>query len=214
MSRELPPAVPAVLTLGTLHAGTVSNVIAGSARIEGTLRTLDDGVRGMMQAAARRVVAGVAAAHNGTASVRFDRGIPPVVNHPVALPLAHAAAVAATGTAEHITPLRTPNMGGEDFGVYLEHVVGCYVRYGACPPSEAAVSAHSATWDFDERALPLGAAYLASVARIAAAVLAGEAAKGVTTQEATAFQTAAMHDALKHSGREHSTDSQHRQMML
>jgi hippurate hydrolase len=73
--------------------------------------------------------------------------------------------------------LRIANMGGEDFAYFLEQIPGCYVRFGSQVPGRQGFPAHSSRFDFDEEALPTGAAFLAAVARRAGrAVLAqGEA---------------------------------------
>ena len=56
------------------------------------------------------------------------------------------------------------NMGGEDFSYYLEHVTGCYVRFGGHSGERTAYPAHSSRFDFDERALSIGAAYFHQLA--------------------------------------------------
>jgi metal-dependent amidase/aminoacylase/carboxypeptidase family protein len=68
---------------------------------------------------------------------------------------------------ERVKSLRTANMGGEDFSYYLEHVDGCYIRFGGQIPGLEGYPAHSSRFDFDERALATGAAWFAEVARMA-----------------------------------------------
>jgi metal-dependent amidase/aminoacylase/carboxypeptidase family protein len=63
--------------------------------------------------------------------------------------------------------MRTVNMGSEDFGHYLEYVPGCYIRYGGRVPGREGYPAHSNKFDFDERALTTGAAWMAAIARLA-----------------------------------------------
>ncbi len=63
--------------------------------------------------------------------------------------------------------LHTANMGGEDFGYYLEKVPGCFVRYGAQREGGESYPAHSNRFDVDESTLPVAARYLASIAKIA-----------------------------------------------
>jgi metal-dependent amidase/aminoacylase/carboxypeptidase family protein len=60
----------------------------------------------------------------------------------------------------------------------MEEVRGCYVRFGSQVPGKQGFPAHSSRFDFDEEALPIGAAFLAAVARRAGSVLAGEALPG------------------------------------
>jgi hippurate hydrolase len=81
--------------------------------------------------------------------------------------LARKAAL-QTVSEDKVVKLITANMGGEDFSYYMDHVPGCYVRYGGQIPGREGYPAHSSRFDFDEEALGIGAAYLANVAREAA----------------------------------------------
>ena len=45
VSRRISPMEPALLTLGSFHAGTVGNIIAQEAEIKGTFRTFNQEVR-------------------------------------------------------------------------------------------------------------------------------------------------------------------------
>jgi hippurate hydrolase len=82
---------------------------------------------------------------------------------------------------EGIRAIARPNLGGEDFACYMEHVPGCFVRYGAAHPDGDERPAHSSRFDFDERALGVGAAWLAQVARGAGRELAGAQRAGGPT---------------------------------
>jgi hippurate hydrolase len=62
-------------------------------------------------------------------------------------------------------------MGGEDFSYYLQEIPGCYIRIGARPSEDRGFPAHSNRFDFGEAALPIGANWLAEVARRAGAAL-------------------------------------------
>ena len=89
-----------------------------------------------------------------------------MVNEPEVTALAREAAVTVVGS-EAVETLRTVNMGAEDFGVFLEEVPGCYIRYGARIPGKEGYPAHSSRFDFDEAALASGAAWLSEVAQVA-----------------------------------------------
>ncbi len=60
-------------------------------------------------------------------------------------------------------------MGGEDFAYYLLEIPGCYVRFGACCPGCEMIPLHSPSFDFDESALQIGAAFFDRLAREAIA---------------------------------------------
>ncbi|MGA4508479.1 amidohydrolase [Propionibacteriaceae bacterium G1746] len=56
VSRELAPTEPAVLTIGSIHAGSASNVISDHAVIELNLRTYNDQTRTQVLDAIKRIV--------------------------------------------------------------------------------------------------------------------------------------------------------------
>ncbi|MFT7621826.1 MAG: amidohydrolase [Myxococcota bacterium] len=170
VAREIDPANASVITVGTFDAGTAGNVIAGRARLTGTMRAQDPGTRDHLIEALRRVAAGVAMLHRCEVEVSLRGGTPPLINSPEMTAVAAAAAVDVVGS-ERVVPLRTANMGGEDFACFLDHVPGAYIRYGAQVPGREGFPAHSSRFDFDEGAMAIGAAWLARVAVCAGELL-------------------------------------------
>lgn len=167
VSREIDPAHPAVVTVGRFEAGSASNVIAGKALLEGTIRAQTPGTRARLKASVERIARSVAATHGAAIEIELLEGTPPVVNPPAPTSLARQAAIEVVGAA-CVRPLETANMGGEDFAWYLERIPGAYVRFGA--QREGLVApAHSSRFDFDEGALAIGAAWYDRVARVAGA---------------------------------------------
>ena len=174
VSREVDPAHPSLVSVGKFQAGAAGNVIAGAAALEGTIRSQETAVRDHLCEAVERIARAVAQLHHADVDVSISRGIPPVVNHPAPTAIAREAAVQVVGE-KRVEPLRTVNMGAEDFGVYLESVPGCYIRYGGKIHGREGYPAHSARFDFDEGALQTGIGWLAQVARLAGERLAAGA---------------------------------------
>ena len=166
ISREINPAHPCVITVGKFSGGTAHNVIAEEARLEGTIRSTHPETRKRIMESLRRMARGVASLHRANIKVEIEEGYPPVINHPVATRLAREAALKVVGK-EGLSRQPHPSLGGEDFAFYLQHVPGCFVRFGAVKEGLENVPAHSPKFDFDERVLPIGAKFLAEVARIA-----------------------------------------------
>ena len=54
VSREMKPIEPAVVTVGSIHAGTKHNIISDECRLQLTLRSLSPEVRQQLQDAVRR----------------------------------------------------------------------------------------------------------------------------------------------------------------
>ncbi len=167
VSREINPAHPSVVSIGRFDAGTAGNVIAGHALLEGSIRAQDPEVRSALHSSIRRIADSVAQLHDASIEVKIRKGPPPLINSDEMTALARQAALKTVGP-DKVNKLITANMGGEDFSYYLDHVPGCYVRYGAQIPGREGFPAHSSRFDFDEKALGIGATYLATVAREAA----------------------------------------------
>lgn len=168
VAREIDPARAAVITIGTFQAGAAPNVIAGRAELTGTIRSQHPDVRAQLCEAVPRIARAVGEAHRATVVATILPGTPPLLNEPGPTALAREAAIQVVG-AERVVPLRTANMGGEDFAWYLQHRPGAYIRYGAEVKGREGVSAHSSRWDFHERTLAHGAAWLVAVAERASA---------------------------------------------
>ena len=166
VSREVDPARPSVVSVGQFHAGTAPNVIAGQARLEGTVRAQDPAVRQQLLTAIRRIAESIAQLHGAKIHVIVKEGTPPLVNTPEMASLARSAAIAAVGEA-NVLPLKTANMGAEDFSYYMEKLPGAYVRFGGQVLGKEGFPAHSSKFDFDEEALAVGAAYYRAIAKIA-----------------------------------------------
>lgn len=173
VSREVDPAHPSVISVGRFDAGTASNVIAGVAHLQGTIRSQEEDVRDHLCRSVERIATAIGQLHDAEVVVEITRGNPPVINAPEMADLARRAA-GSLAEVDAVVPLRTVNMGSEDFGRYLEHVPGCYIRYGGQVPGLEGYPAHSSRFDFDEKALETGAAWLAAVARTAGGELARE----------------------------------------
>ena len=152
VSREIDPARPSVVSVGRFDAGTVSNVIAGKARLEGTIRAQDPDVRKQLSVSVKRIAESIGHLHGARVQVTLAEGTPPLINSPEMARLARAAASEVVGAA-NVLPLRSANMGAEDFSYYLARVPGAYVRFGAQVSGREGFPAHSSRFDFDERVL-------------------------------------------------------------
>ncbi len=151
VSRETDPLEPAVVTVARFDAGTAYNIIPAEARIAGTVRTLDSGIRTAMQSAITRIAEGECAAAGATCRVTYTRGTPPVVNDAGIVQLVCAAAQATVG-ADAVSDLLKPSMGAEDFAYYLERAPGAMFRLGLGNGAPG----HTSRFDFDDRALTVG----------------------------------------------------------
>ncbi len=171
VSRRLPPGTPAVVTVGSFHAGRAPNVIPARASLSGTLRALDPEVRATLQRAVGEIARGVAGVHGLAAEVAIELGAPPLVNPAREAGWARRAVARVLGE-EGLRPLGITNMAGEDFACYLERMGGCFLRIGARRPGDPVIGAHSPRFLPAEESVEVGAALLAEAARLASEELA------------------------------------------
>ncbi len=171
MSRRLKPGTPAVLSIGMLSAGTASNVIPDTVRLEGTLRSLDPETRRILHDEVRRRAARIAEAHGLEARVSLEPGPPPIVNEAVPVEWARQAVASILGDGA-LVPLGSYNMAGEDFAFYLEKMAGCFLRIGAREEGGEFIPLHASRFYAADEAIFVGSAVLAETARIASARLA------------------------------------------
>ena len=159
VARNVAPLDTAVLSVTRLHAGNAYNVIPQGAELGGTVRAFSRRVMQLVEASMRRVAEHTAAAFGATAEVDFRALFAPTVNDPAEAEFAARICAELVG-AERVERNPPLNMASEDFSFMLEMVPGCYLNIGN-GSGEGACEVHNPAYDFNDRALPLGAAFFA-----------------------------------------------------
>ena len=157
VARNVPPVETAVLSVTRIHAGDAYNVIPQTAALGGTVRAFSRDVMRVVERSMRRVAEGTAAAFGARAEVDFRELFAPTVND------ADEAEFAARICTELVGADRVDRdppliMASEDFSFMLERVPGCYINIGN-GAGEGACEVHNPGYDFNDAALPLGAAF-------------------------------------------------------
>ncbi len=171
VSRRLSPGTPAVISLGIVQAGTAANVIPDTARLEGTIRSLDGETRERLHSEVERIIERIAEAYGLQARLTLELGPPPIVNAERPVGWARRGVVSVLGERA-LVPLASYNMGGEDFAYYLERHAGCFLRIGAREAGGEFIAAHTSRFYAADASIFVGAAVLAETARVASASLA------------------------------------------
>jgi amidohydrolase len=161
LSREISPFHPAVVTFGKIAGGTAYNVVADEVELRGTVRAYDAGDREFLLQRIGEIASGVAASLRAEATLDVIRGCPACVNDPDITELVRRAAEATVG-AEHIPGGDQRQSVSDDMALFLDAVPGCYFLVGA-GNMEKGITAphHSARFNIDEDALPIGVEVLA-----------------------------------------------------
>jgi len=163
VSRETPPLEPAVLTIGSIHGGTAPNIIPSRVDLQGTLRTFDAQVRTRLMARLQEMVDTVARLFQVEPTFTHLEECPAVVNDADKAELVRRVAAEVIGQDKVFSRTRTG--GAEDMSFFLEEAPGCFFFVGSANAERGLDSPHhSPTFDFDERALEIGAEVLSRVA--------------------------------------------------
>ena len=163
VSRSIDPLDAAVVTVGSLHAGSAPNVIPDKATMRGTLRSFDDAVRETLRRRVREVLDGTSAAAGCRLEFALAPGYPAVVNAPAAVERVRRHAASVVGEGNVIEP--PPMAAAEDFAYFLREATGAFVFIGAGNVDRGIVAPHHASkFDIDESALAVGTELLVRIA--------------------------------------------------
>jgi hippurate hydrolase len=157
---------PVVITVGSFHAGTASNVIPHEARLAASVRSFSPEARASILDAAPRLVREIASAHGLSATAEFVDGYPVTVNDAAEVAFAEGVVAEVLGGQRYVR-MPDPVTGSEDFSFVLEQVPGAFLMLGACPPGTDPATApfnHSPEAVFDDAVLADGTALLAELA--------------------------------------------------
>jgi amidohydrolase len=155
VSRKVDPTKSAVVTFGQIHGGTRHNIIPDVVEMTGTVRAFEEPVRRILQREIPKIAGGVASALGAKFEFKYRRGYPPTVNEESMTDLVRDTVREAAGTAATVE--QDVSMGAEDMSLVLQEVPGCYFFLGSMNPKKGLIYPHhSAHFNFDEDALPLG----------------------------------------------------------
>lgn len=152
VSRNVDPIKSAVLTIGSFHSGEANNVIPDAAKITGTVRTYDPEVRELIEKRMKQIADATCIANGATCEVIYERGYDAVWNHPEETQ--YIQKIAETIVGEDKVVEMAPEMGGEDFGYFMQKVPGTFFFTGAALSNTNDVYPHHhPRFDFDEEAM-------------------------------------------------------------
>ncbi len=160
VARRFDPLVAGVVSVTMFKGGDAYNVIPKMASIGGTARAFSrDGLE-LIEKEMRRVIAGVAAAHNVTADLDYRVTFAPTINTPRETQLIADVAADLVGE-EKVDRNHYLISGSEDFSFMLENRPGAFILIGN---GEDASPVHTPTYEFNDNILPLGSTLYAKIA--------------------------------------------------
>ncbi|NOH12064.1 MAG: amidohydrolase [Chloroflexi bacterium] len=163
VSRNVNPLEAGVVSFGLLRAGHAFNVIPSTVVMEGTMRSYKPEVESLLLTRLEEIVKGVAQSLGCQATFELTDVTPAVYNTP-------AVAERLQGITQAVLPedqldkdLRM--MWSEDMAFMMQDAQSCYFFVGSMN-EEAGLKYghHHPKFDFDEQAMPRGAALMAAAA--------------------------------------------------
>ena len=174
-ARELAMDDRAVLTIGTMNAGTAANVIPDTVTMGGSIRTFDEETRAFIKQRMTDIAKGVAGAFRAEAEVTFGSGCPTLVNDKdlSACCETYVKELLAPGKAFSVAELNAMGGGGqssksagsEDFAYVSQEVPSIMLALASGQPEKGyEYPQHHPMVKFDEDALTGGSAVYAYTA--------------------------------------------------
>ncbi|MFC1437062.1 M20 family metallopeptidase [Streptacidiphilus sp. N1-10] len=166
LTGAVDPVRAAVISVGSIHAGTGAAIIPPTAHFEATVRTFDTETREAIARGAVRLCEDIARAHGMTAQAVLHSQYPATVAAERESAFAADVARDLFG-ADRFQEMAHPLTASEDFSRVLDVVPGTILQLGAALPGRdwrTAPANHSPLAAFDDSLLPDGAALYAELA--------------------------------------------------
>ena len=174
-ARELAMDDRAVLTIGTMQAGTAANVIPDTVVMGGSLRTFDEETRALIKNRMTEIAEGTAKAFRAEASVTFGSGCPTLVNDKDLSRCCETYMKELLGPGKAFSVAELNAMGGggkssksagsEDFAYVSQQVPSIMLALASGQPEQGyGYPQHHPMVKFDESVLPGGSAVYAYTA--------------------------------------------------
>ncbi len=155
LSRTVDPENPAVVTIGKIQGGVRSNIIADEVRLSGTARTITESKRADIERLLRDIIRGITQPVGAGFDLRYDRGTPPVYNHPDLAEIMLPTLQNALGNDRVNT--HPPQMVAEDFAEFSQRIPGFYFLLGVKAPGVRSMPPlHSPRFNPDEGSIAVG----------------------------------------------------------
>ncbi len=162
VSRKLNPGLNGVVSVTEFETDGKRNVLPGSAVLSGDARALAPEINALIEQSMRRIVGGICAAHDVSATVAYNTIFPSIINHHRAVTAVAACAKKLVG-ADNISADCEPKLFSEDFAHFAAARPGCFVLMGNGETGSHARPLHSADYDFNDEALVCGSSFWAAL---------------------------------------------------
>ncbi len=154
-SRRISAREPFVLTIGMVKGGSRENIIAESAELRGTVRTLNDKVQDDVIRMMHQILKGVTEGYGATYEMKYRKGYPSIKNDAALIQQMLPTMKRIVG--EKNIAVTESGMGGEDFSYYSREIPAFFYRLGVANKAKKITSGgHTPDFDADPESFKVG----------------------------------------------------------
>ncbi|WP_010664635.1 M20 metallopeptidase family protein [Marinilabilia salmonicolor] len=151
VSRIVPASIPTVLSFGRIEGLGATNIIPEKVEIAGTLRTMNEEWRIIIQNKIKEIAEGTAKAMGAECEVDIKHGYPVVHNHE------QSTHDALSFAREFLNPEKVEEMDirmtAEDFGYYTHRFPSVFYRFGVAQKNGETGALHTPRLNINEESL-------------------------------------------------------------
>lgn len=156
ISRETDPFDNAVISVGSIHGGSATNIIPDSVEIQGTARSLTNEVRGFLKKRIGETAEGICKTFGAECEYEYTELFPPLINDEKLAEDIYDSACRSIGKDKCVWG-GAPTMAGEDFSYFSQNRPSVLFKLGCRNKSLGIVSPiHHSSFDIDENCLKTG----------------------------------------------------------
>lgn len=156
ISRNVDPREAAVISIGRIRGGDLSNIIAEEVELHGTVRSLNEKTRREVLERIYKILDNITEAMGGSFELQVEEGYPALINHERAVDIVKNNGINLLGR-EKVLEIEKASLGVEDFAYFLQNTTGAFFRLGSAKKEKKSnYPAHSNLFDIDEDCLMLG----------------------------------------------------------
>ena len=156
ISRETDPFDNAVISVGSIHGGSATNIIPDSVEIQGTARSLTNEVRGFLKKRIGETAEGICKTFGAECEYEYTELFPPLINDEKLAEDIYDSACRSIGKDKCVWG-GAPTMAGEDFSYFSQNRPSVLFKLGCRNKSLGIVSPiHHSSFDVDENCLKTG----------------------------------------------------------
>lgn len=157
ISRETDPFDNAVISIGSIHGGSATNIIPDSVEIQGTARSLNNEIRSFLKKRIGETANDICKIHGAKCEYKYNELFPPLINNEKLARDVYNSASLALGSENCIWG-GTPTMAGEDFSYFSQNRPSVLFKLGCRNENFGIVNPiHHSSFDIDEDCLKIGA---------------------------------------------------------